>query len=343
MRTSRLRSTASTSPSDQHGDHTRVSAGAPAPTVGIDLGGTNLRFGVVDADGTIVDEHRLPAPHELHALVDAIRKGIDAVRAAEPGAVGIGAAGMIDDDGVVHYAPNLPMFIDAPLRALVQEVVDLPLVVDNDANVAAWGEYCHGALRGHRHGLLVTLGTGVGGGIIADGRLLRGAHGFAAEVGHWQFDPAGPKCACGEIGHWEAMASGAALGRMGRDRARAGVAPSVVARASGEVDAVTGVEVGDSAQAGEPDGVAIVAELAHAVALGLAGLTNILDPEVIVVSGGLVELGDALLVPIREAFVGHLEGAAHRPEVPIVAGELGDAAGVVGAAALARELVRTTA
>ena len=310
-----------------------------APTVGIDLGGTNLRVGVVDTSGRIVAEHRTAAPHELDALVAAIREGLDQVRDAGPAAIGIGAAGMIDADGVVHYAPNLPMFLEAPVRALVQAAVDLPVVLDNDANVAAWGEYCHGALRGHRHGLLVTLGTGVGGGIIADGRLLRGAHGFAAEVGHWQFDPAGPRCACGEIGHWEAMASGTALGRLGCERARAGVAPGVLARAGGDADQVTGVHVGDSAQAGEPDGVAIVRDIARDVALGLAGLANILDPEVIVVSGGLVEIGDALLVPLRQAFQGHLEGSAHRPAVPVVAGELGDAAGVVGAAALARDLI----
>jgi glucokinase len=226
-----------------------------------------------------------------------------------------------------------------PLQALVQARVDIPVLVENDANVAAWGEHCHGALRGRRHGLLVTLGTGVGGGIIADGRLLRGAHGFAGELGHWQFDPAGPRCACGEVGHWEALASGTALGRLGQARARAGEAPRVLARAGGDPDAVTGVVVGDSAQAHEPDGAAIVGELAHTIAIGLAGLANILDPEVIVISGGLVELGDALLDPIRASFLGHLEGSAHRPPVPIVAGELGDAAGVVGAAALAREVV----
>jgi glucokinase len=244
---------------------------------------------------------------------------------------------MIDGEGVVRYAPNLPMFLDAPLRALVQEVVDMPVTVDNDANVAAWGEFCHGALRGHPNSLLITLGTGVGGGVISNGRLLRGAHGFAAEVGHWQFDPSGPRCACGEVGHWEAMASGTALGRMGRSRAEAGTAPGILARAGGDADRVTGVTVGDSAQAGEPDGTEVLEEFARTVALGLAGLANILDPEMIVVSGGLVELGDVLLAPMRAAFRGHLEGASHRPEVPIVAGELGDAAGVVGAAALARD------
>ena len=160
----------------------------------------------------------------------------------------------------------------------------------------------------------MTLGTGVGGGIIADGRLVRGAHGFAAEIGHWQFDPAGPRCACGELGHWEAEASGTALGRLGRARARAGRRTGRARRAPAVIpNAVTGVHVGDSAQAGEPDGIAIIDEFAHTVAVGLAGLTNILDPAIIVVSGGLVELGDTLLDPVRAAFAGHLEGSAHRP------------------------------
>ncbi len=311
----------------------------PAPTVGIDLGGTNLRVGVVDAEGRVVDECRVPAPKSLDDLAEAVRQAFDEVATSEPAAVGIGAAGMIDADGVVHYAPNLPMFVNVPLRDLVEDELGLPVVVDNDANVAAWGEACHGALRGHGNGLLVTLGTGIGGGIIVDGHLLRGAHGFAAEIGHWQLDPDGPRCACGEVGHWEAMASGTALGRLGRERAATGAAPAVLARAGGDVDAVTGVHVGDSAQAGEPDGLALVAEYAQLVALGLAGLGNILDPEIVVVSGGLVELGDVLLEPLRAAFVGHLEGSAHRPEVPVVAGELGDVAGVIGAAALARDLV----
>lgn len=314
-----------------------MTGGASSPTIGIDLGGTNLRLGVVDADGQVVDEHRGRAPLDLDDLVAAIRTGLDTLTHRDARAMGIGTAGMVDDDGVVRYAPNLPMFVEAPLRALVQDIVDVPVIVDNDANVAAWGEFCHGALRGHPNSLLITLGTGVGGGIINNGRLVRGAHGFAAEVGHWQFDPAGPTCACGEVGHWEAMASGTALGRTGRARARAGDAPGLLSRAGGEADRVDGVIVGDSAQSGEPDGVAILEEFAQTVALGLAGLANILDPEIIVVSGGLVELGDALLVPMRAAFHSHLEGCAHRPKIPIVAGELGDAAGVVGAAALARD------
>ena len=191
---------------------------------------------------------------------------------------------------------------------------------------------------GSSHGLVITLGTGIGGGIISDGRILRGAHGFAAEVGHWQFDPAGQECACGEWGHWEALASGARSARWPGPAPRPARPRTSSPRARGDLRAVTGVEVGDSAAAGEADGIRILEAYARQVALGFAGLTNILDPEVIVVSGGLVELGDVLLKPLRDAFGAHLEGAPYRPEVPIVAAGLGERAGVVGAAALARDL-----
>ncbi len=185
---------------------------------------------------------------------------------------------------------------------------------------------------------MITLGTGVGGGIVTRGKVLRGAHGFGGEVGHFQIDPHGPACACGERGHWEASASGHALGAFGTGAGGEGAAPSVLARAGGVVGAITGMDVGDAALAGAPDAVALVREYAVQVAIGLVGLVNILDSELIVVSGGLIGLGDVLLDPIREAFRGHLEGAHHRPEVPIVAAALGDDAGMVGAAVLAREL-----
>jgi glucokinase len=186
--------------------------------------------------------------------------------------------------------------------------------------------------------LLITLGTGVGGGVVTRGEVVRGAHGFGTEIGHFQVDPHGPLCACGQRGHWEAVASGTALGALGREWAAAGAAASVLERAGGRIDDITGVLVGDVAQAGAEDAVAVLEEYARRVAIGLVGLVNIFDPELIVVSGGLVELGDVLLGPMRAAFDGRIEGAAHRPRVPIVAAELGGQAGVVGAAVLAREL-----
>jgi glucokinase len=319
----------------------RPDGGASAPTIGIDLGGTNLRVAVVDHAGAVLADERVESPDDVDGLLDAMVATTTSLMAQCDGvaAVGAGAAGLVDHDGTVHYAPNLPMLIEVELGRLLGERLPVPVAVDNDANVAGWGELAHGAAVGVSNALVVTLGTGVGGAIVLDGRVHRGAHGFAAEIGHWQFDPRGARCACGETGHWEACASGTALGRMAREAAAAGSAPNVLARAGGDITAVTGRMVGESAAAGEADGAVLLAEYAEAVALGFAGLANILDPELIVVSGGLIVLGEVLLDPVRDAFRGHLEGADHRPDVPIVAAALGEHAGVVGAAVLARGLV----
>jgi glucokinase len=309
-------------------------------TFGVDLGGTNLRVALVDPDGSIVDEQRIATPHTLDDIVGSIA---DAARAFAPQrpearALGVGAAGMVDFEGTIHYSPNVPAFLHAPVRARLEEALGFPAVVDNDANVAVVAELVHGAARGSTEVLLITLGTGVGGGVVTRGEVLRGAHGFAAEIGHFQVDPDGPLCACGQRGHWEAVASGTALGALGREWAAAGAAPSVLAAAGGAIGDITGVLVGDVAQSGAADAIAVVEEYARRVAIGLVGLTNIFDPEKVVVSGGLIELGDVLLLPLRAAFDGRIEGALHRPAVPIVAAELGGRAGVVGAAVLAREL-----
>jgi glucokinase len=310
------------------------------PTIGVDLGATNVRCAVVDRDGGILAELRGQTGEDGADVVPTTADLVRKLRGDFPEveAVGVGAAGLVDRDGGVQYAPNIPAFRRVALRDLLEESIGLPVVVDNDANAAAWGEIVHGAARGALYALMVTLGSGIGGGIIARGRVIRGAHGFAAEVGHFQIDPHGPMCACGERGHWEAFASGNALGRMGREWAAARRAPGVLARAGGDPDAVTGLLVGDSAQAGESDGRALLDEYADRVAVGLAGLANILDPERIVISGGLVELGDTLFTPVREAFARRIEGADYRPRIDIVPSELREHAGVVGAAARARDL-----
>jgi glucokinase len=312
-------------------------------TFGIDLGGTNVRCGVVDEGGVIVADRRAPnhpgasSPQLVASMVELVR-GLAADH-PDAGAVGVGAAGLVTRDGEVRYAPNIAGLRRVPLRDTLSRELGLPVVVDNDANVAAHGELVHGGARGANYALVITLGTGIGGGIIARGRVIRGAHGFAAEIGHFQIDPNGPLCACGERGHWEAFASGSALGRMGRERAAGGGLGAAVALAGGDPTAVTGVHVGDAAQAGDPEALDVLSEYAELVAVGLAGLANILDPDRIVVSGGLVELGETLFAPLRAAFGRRIEGFEHRPAVDIVAAELGDRAGVIGAAALARELM----
>jgi len=318
---------------------------ASRATVGVDLGGTHVRVAVVDGDGTIRHEHRGPSPsHTIDELVGSVSAATTELLAAaradglEVRAIGAGVAALVDDDGVARYAPNVPALVNAPLRDDIAAATGLDTIIDNDANVAAWGELAHGAMRGMRHALLLTLGTGIGGGIVLDGRVYRGAHGFAAEVGHWQFDPHERMCACGEPGHWEAWGSGTALGVLAREVAVRGDAPSVVAAAGGDPAAVTGEHVSAAALDGAADALAILDTFADFVATGFAGLANILDPEAIVISGGLVNVGDVLVSRIRERFPLHLEGRAFRPEIPIVAAQLGDQAGVIGAAVLARQV-----
>lgn len=308
-------------------------------TFGIDLGGTNVRCAVVDDAGHIVAEQRRSTlDGGWEPVVATCAELVRAVGAEQPEArsVGIGTAGMVDQDGVVRYAPNIRGLLHAPLRAALEDALAIPVVVDNDANAAAVAELAYGAARGVQHALMITLGTGIGGAIIANGSVYRGAHRFAAEVGHFQIDPRGPRCACGEVGHWEALASGPALGRMGSERARAGGAPGLLERSGGDPAAVTGVHVGDAALAGDADALALVREYTDFVAIGLAGLINILDPERIVVSGGLVALGDVLFDPLQAAFARRIEGARYRPPVAIVPAALGERAGVIGAAVLAR-------
>ena len=310
-------------------------------TAGVDIGGTKLLAVAASETGEIVAQRRQPTAAGPDAILSAICSVVEDLLAAEPAiaAVGVGLPGLVDLDGFVHYAPNLPGFVGVPARELLAAHCPVPVAVDNDANVAALGEALHGAGRGRRDVLVVTLGTGIGGGLIVNGAEYRGGHGLAAEIGHFTVDPDGPPCSCGARGHWEAIASGSALGRRAREWAARGEAPNVLARAGGNAEVVTGHEVGQAAAAGEADGLAILTEHARAVAVGLGGLINILDPELIVISGGLVDLGDYLFGPLRAVLPEYVEASDRRPMPPVCPAALGEHAGAVGAAALARTLL----
>jgi glucokinase len=306
--------------------------------IGIDLGGTKVAGIVMDADGTVISRHERATPDGNSAVVmDAVHTTVALIRAeSEPVAIGVGSAGMVDfAAGAVAFAPNLP-FRDVPIRDLVADRSGLPCVMDNDANAAAWGEFRFGAGQGSRHMLLVTVGTGIGGGVVWNGALYRGAHGFAAEIGHVIVEPGGPSCGCGNRGCWEQVAGGKALDRMGA--AEAGARPDgAIARLAGGGE-VKGAHVTEAADRGDRAALDIVEEVGRRLGEGLAGLVNILDPDTIVVGGGVAEAGDLILAPARRAFVGAVEGADHRPDVPIVLAALGNEAGAIGAAALALDL-----
>jgi glucokinase len=306
--------------------------------IGIDVGGTKINAFRVGRDGTVHDRRTVPTPADDPEA--AVRSMIDTSRellTQDVIAVGAGVAGLIDsNEGVLRFSPNVS-WRDLPIAPRIREALGLPCQLDNDANVAAWGEWRFGAGRGYRHMLLVTLGTGIGGGIVAGRRLFRGAHGFGGEIGHIIVEPDGPLCGCGNRGCWEQMASGHAIGRLGREAAHEHPDSLLTELAGGDPEAVTGVVVTDAAHRGDAVANGVLHEVGRRLGEGIAGLINVLDPQVVVVGGGAVEAGDALLEPARQRCDETIEGAIYRPKVPIVAAVLGNDAGAIGAAALALE------
>jgi glucokinase len=307
--------------------------GTGAQAIGLDVGGTKTAAIRVTIEGTVLARQTLPTPaHDMQATLGTMVEAARGVISPEVRAIGIGAAGLVEKDtGRLTFAPNLA-WRNAPLAQHLWDALGLPTLADNDANAAAWGEYRLGAAAGYRHVLFVGAGTGIGGGIIIDGQLLRGAHGFAAEVGHIIVDPDGPLCGCGNHGCWEQLASGHAITRAGREAARQHPQSMIARRCGGDPAKVTGQLVTESARTGDPVARGILAAVGRSLGEGLAGLANVLDPEVVVVAAG-----DLLMEPARAAFVSSIEASAHRPRVPIVTASLGNEAGAIGAALMALE------
>ena len=305
--------------------------------LGVDVGGTKC-LGVALDGGEVVAEAREPTPEGDAALVDVLSTVVDRLSGTgRPEAVGVGAPGLVDRDGVLRFAPNLTLQGELDLSSQLAERLGVPVRVDNDATCAAWGERTHGAARGFDDVVLVTLGTGIGGGVVAGGRVVRGANGFAGEIGHMVVDPLGPRCPCGQRGCWERFASGSGLGWLGREAARAGGAPRLVELAGGDPDEVRGEHVTRAVTEGDEPAVEVLARLAWWLALGLANLANIFDPDAFVVGGGLVVAGEPLFAPARAAFAELLQGADRRPPIAILPAALGPRAGAIGAACLAAE------
>ena len=282
-----------------------------------------------------MDERRVPTPAGEAALLETVAAvAVDVQATGRAEGVGVGVPGLVDRDGVLRFAANLKGVDDFPIGAELAARLGVPVRIDNDATCAAWGERQVGAARGYDDVLLVALGTGIGGGVITGGVLHRGANGFAGEVGHMIVDPDGPPCPCGQRGCWERFASGSGLGRLGRLAAEAGHAARVVALAGGDPAAVRGEHVSVAAAEGDAEALAVLKDFAWWVGLGLANLANVFDPQAFVLGGGLIEMGEMLLAPVRAAFAGLVTGGAHRPPVDILAATLGEHAGAIGAASL---------
>ena len=306
--------------------------------IGLDIGGTKIAGGVVAEDGTVLDllEVATPATGDGPGTLEVLRQITGSLRDQHPSveAIGAGAAGMVEwPSGRIRWAPN-NSYRDLPLRHLLAEETGLPAVVDNDANVAAWAEARHGAAAGAGHALILTVGTGIGAGLVLDGRLHRGQSGLSGELGHIILAPGGPPCGCGNTGCLEAMASGSALGRAGRQAAAADPCGMLATLAAG-AEKVTGQTVFDAAQRDDPTARGLFSQIGYWLGVGIASVVNLLDIEIVVIGGGLVSAGELLLAPTRESLRGLVFGRSRRPLPALVPARFGPSAGVVGAATLA--------
>ena len=313
--------------------------------IGVDVGGTKMlglaasATSVASDAGEVLGECRVPTPTAGDALVDAL---IDLVRTLEhecsktTSAVAVGIAGLIDRAGVVRYSPHLADVVQLPLAQRLGDALQCPVVVENDLTTATLAEARLGAGRGCRDLIMIGLGTGIGTKFLIDGVLIRGANGFAGEAGHMTVDRNGPVHVTGLPGAWEMFGSGSALGELARQMASDGRAPSLLKFASG-ADAVTGETVAEALDDGDTGALIVLDAYAEEVGIGVANLIMVLDPQRVILGGGVSELGEPLRSRVEAAAQRRVLGAAFRPAVPVVLAELGERAGALGAVLAAHE------
>lgn len=311
-------------------------------TIGVDIGGTKIAAGVVDINGNVLRATRRPTPRhdagavlaEVAAVVEELQSGVDGSIVG----VGVGVAGGVDRHrATAYFAPNLA-WTQVPVQAVLQGATGLPVVVENDGAAAAWAEARFGAGVGIDHLVAVTVGTGIGGGIVIDGQVMRGAHGVAAEIGHMNAVPDGRPCACGRLGCWEQYASGNALVREARALAaeRRPEARTLLDLGDGTPEGVQGGHITEAARLGDPVAVEAFTIVGNWLGRGLADLTVILDPEAFVIGGGVSDAGDLLLASAKRTLSEKVSEGSNRPMPRLLLAQLGNDAGIVGAADLAR-------
>ena len=315
------------------------------PAIGIDIGGTKVAGGLVDVDGHITHRARRDTPHRSKSpsvvedtIVEVVAELMQVVGPETVAAVGIGAAGFVAADrATVVFAPHLS-WRHEPLQEALHKRIALPIFVDNDANAAAWAEWKFGAAQGETHLMMITLGTGIGGGILIHGQVQRGRFGIAGEFGHMQVVPGGHRCECGNRGCWEQYASGNALVREARSlfSANSPIASDLLDRVEGVPGNLTGPLITQAARDGDPTACELLAEIGNWLGVGIANLAAAFDPGTFVIGGGMSAAGDLLLASARDTFKRRLTGRGYRPEARIVAAALGNDAGLIGAADLAR-------
>jgi glucokinase len=309
-------------------------------TIGVDVGGTKVAAGVVDEHGRIIEKLQRTTPAASPAqTAEVIGDVVAELRGRHPAeAVGIGAAGFVEETrSTVLFAPHLA-WRDEPVQKQIEDRVGLPVVLENDANAAAWAEFTLGAARGHQDAVLITVGTGIGGGIIINGELYRGRWGIAGEPGHYRVVPEGRLCGCGNRGCWEQYASGSALVAEAQEFARRSPAAAVrlLQLGGGAPEGITGPAITAAAREGDEAALRCFGIIGRWLGEGLADLAAILDPSCFVIGGGVSEAGDLLVGPARAAFENGLTGKHYRQFAEIRLAVLGPDAGLIGASCIAR-------
>jgi glucokinase len=311
--------------------------------LGIDLGGTKILTSVINPEGEMLSrDHSVTPAAEgpdgvIQAILGSAGRALEGASLAidSVSAVGIGAPGLIDAEaGLLFTSPNLPGWKDVPLRDIIQEKLKKKAFLINDGNAAALGEYYFGAAKGVNHFIYVTISTGIGGGIVVDGKVLNGFKGMAGEIGHMTIADEGPPCHCGNRGCWEALASGTALAKAARKLIETGADTSILSFAEGKIDKVTAQTVQSAAEKGDPLANQLILKVAYYFGVGVANLINIFNPEMIVIGGGLSNIGERLFKPAHRVVEERAFTRAYRT-VRFVKAALGRNSGVLGAAAFA--------
>ena len=312
-----------------------------ALTIGIDVGGTKILGGVVDESGSVLATARTDTPRQggrvlTQAIADIAKELLVDHNVTS---IGVSAAGFVSSDRKTMLAtPNIADWNGVDLDYELTDLIGLPVIIENDANAAAWGEAKFGAGRNQAHMMMLTVGTGIGGGIVVNGALYRGAFGIAAEFGHIRVVPDGHLCGCGARGCFEQYASGNALLRHAREAISASpeIARNLLSRGDGTVAGLTGSAITEAAREGDPVALAAFTTTGQWLGAGIASLSVILDPACVVIGGGVIEAGEILLKPTREALERTMPFAGKHPSPRIISAELGNEAGLVGVADLAR-------
>lgn len=308
--------------------------------IGVDLGGTKLHIGIVDDSGNFEIEERSLTLTRWSDMKTVIVDTSRDLMAANPDvkAIGVGAAGMISIEGHVVYSPNVPAFnIEGGIgiRQELQNELGIPVVVDNDNNCSGYAEYKFGSVQNEKNILSVGLGTGIGGALILDGKIYRGNDGYALDIGHFTMQRGGHVCACGQVGCFETLGSGKALGRIAREHVLKGISTFLLDEVDGDVERIDGANVNRAVDVDPASCSEILEEFSHNIALGLSSLDNILNYGVCVISGGVSDLGDTLLDRIKKHFSVLAQGSSRRKLPEIRLAKFKSNAGVVGAGALA--------